>query len=423
MAELLAASLFAAGYLAISLEHRLFVNKAATSLLLATALWVLAAFMLPPDMLHHFLGEAAADIFGIVVFLLTAMTLVEILLHYHFFDLIESSLRARGWTYRQLGWAVGGIAFIFSAFLDNLTTTIVAIQITRRMFPKEYLIPIGALVVITANAGGAFSPIGDVTTLMLWFAQKFTATEVLVQGFVPSVVLAVIAGYIILRRVPQVLCPCDSTNGVWRASRSDRTIMAATLGSFLLPLGAATMHLPPYLGLLLGLGLVWFLIDAAKKVRPQKTHLQADIKHFLQQTDIESIQFFVGILLAVAALHALGILDTLTGWLLGQSPTFMRLVGAFVGLGASSAIIDNVPLTAAAISSLEGVSSSLWVLLALMVGTGGSMLIIGSAAGVIAMGMVPEMTFGRYLKVGTVPALVGFVAAVGVWLLQAQLFL
>ncbi len=422
MVGLFAASLFVAGYVVIAMEHRLFVNKAAVSLVLATALWVLVGLAVPASALQRVLVEAGSDIFGLVIFLLTAMTLVEILLHYHLFDVIELWLRRRGWTYYRLGWAMAGLVFVFSGIIDNLTTTIVAMQISRRLFPKKYIISMGALIVIAANAGGAFSPIGDVTTLMLWFAGKFSAAQIIAQGFFPSLVLLVIAAVLLLRRMPHVVCDSSCDTNDFQPSRSDRAIIFATFISFFLPVFATLFGLPPYMGLLAGLGGVWLLIDVAKKARPQETHLQANIRHFFQQTDIESIQFFVGILLAVSALHALGILHTATDFLLGAEPSYARLISVFSGLGVGSAIVDNVPLTAAAISALDGVSTSLWVLLAIAVGTGGSLLIIGSAAGIIAMGMVPEITFGKYLRIGTVPALLGYVGAVATWLLQHWIF-
>ncbi len=420
MAELFAASLFIAGYTVIAMEHKLFVNKSATSLVLAALLWVVAGVSLSPDELQHALSIVSVDVFGLIVFLLTAMTLVEILIHYRFFDYIERGLRRRSWTQYQLGWALAVIAFVFSAFIDNLTTTIVAIQIARRMFVSQTRLIIGALVIIVANAGGAFSPIGDITTLMLWFAKKFSAWEVLWQGFLPSLTLAVVASFILLQNVKKEPCVAEreGKNGNGHASRSDKIIICATLGSFLLPLGAAQLGLPPYMGLMTGLGIVWLLIDLLKRARPQETHLQANIRRFFQQTDLESIQFFLGILLAVGALHALGLLDIFTNALLGLDPSIERLVASFIGLGVGSAIVDNVPLTAAIISTLDYVPSQLWVLLALAVGTGGSLLVIGSAAGVIAMGMMPELTFGKYLKIGTVPALLGFIAAMAVWLAQ-----
>ncbi len=418
MTEALAISLFAAGYLAIALEHRFFISKAASAILLAVALWLIASLVMPVDTVTHSLREASVDVFGIIIFLLTAMTLVEVLVHYHFFDFIEAWLRQHHWTPYYLGWVITFITFFLSAFLDNLTTTIVMIQIARRFFVKEEKLIIASLIVIAANAGGAFSPIGDVTTIMLWFAKKFTAVQVVTYGFLPAITLVIIAGLWLLKNIKsqQLLIPEKQALVIF--SRSDRVIISATLGTFILPLVVSALNLPPYLGLLAGLGVIWLLIDIAKQVRPQPTHLNAKISQFLQKTDIESIQFFLGILLAVAALHALGVLNMFTNTLLGQTPTWSRLVSAFVGLGLGSAVIDNVPLTAAAISSLGGIEPALWVLLALAVGTGGSLLIIGSAAGVVAMGMIQELTFGRYLRLATWPALLGFTAAVLVWVGQ-----
>jgi len=424
MLELAVAVIFIVGYVGIALEDRLFVNKAATSLMLGAALWVIAALILPGHQAQEYLAETSVDIFGLIIFLLTAMTLVEILIHYHFFDYIEYWLCKKGWTQYQLGWAIATIAFVFSGFIDNLTTTIVAIQITRRMFTANARLYIAALVVIAANAGGAFSPIGDVTTLMLWFAKKFTAEQVILQGFLPSLVLALVAAVLLLRKVDKVSAKHKKEHGdhEFHPSHTDWAVIIATSGSFLLPLLAAGLRLPPYMGLVAGLGMVWFLIDVAKRTRPQETHLKARIKKFFQQTDLESIQFFLGILLAVGALHALGVLDLAMMWLLDDFPSSEKIATAFVGLGLGSAIVDNVPMTAAVINSLTDIPATLWVLLAISVGTGGSLLVIGSAAGVIAMGMVPQLTFTKYLKIGTLPALLGFIAAIGVWIIQYWLF-
>lgn len=422
MLELVVALIFVVGYIGIALEDRLFVNKAATSLMLGVALWVITAIVLPEHIVQQYLVETSSDIFGLIIFLLTAMTLVEILVHYHFFDYIEYWLRERGWSQYQLGWAIAAIAFIFSGFIDNLTTTIVAIQITKRMFTSKARLYIATLVVIAANAGGAFSPIGDVTTLMLWFAKKFTAEQVILQGFLPSLVLALVAGVMILRHVDKKPAVLKKEVDPFNPSHTDWAVIIAAVGSFLLPLLAAGVGLPPYMGLLAGLGATWFLIDVARRARPQETHLKARIKRFFQQTDLESIQFFLGILLAVGALHALGILHIATMWLLRDFPSEARIATAFIGFGVGSAVIDNVPLTAAAISSLSNIPAHLWVLLAITVGTGGSLLVIGSAAGIIAMGMVERLTFTKYLKIATMPALLGFIAAMVVWAGQYWLF-
>ncbi len=422
MTGLLATILFISGYIVIAFEHRFFVNKAATSLILATALWIIASLTIPVAELQHHIINASSDLFGLVVFLITSMTLVEILLHYRFFDVIERGLRAKGWNRHQLGWAITWLTFIFSMLVPNFTATIVAIQISRRFFPLKELLPISALMVIAANAGGAFSPIGDVVTLLLWFANKFGAGELLTQGALPAIVLTAASGWLLLRHVKAETVTVPENKITWsRPSKSEWAIIIATLASFLLPLIASAISLPPYLGLLAGLGGVWLLIDVAKHMRPKATHLEANIHHFLRQSDIESIQFFVGILLSVAALHSLGLLDIATQWLLGSEPSFTQLVTSFAGLGITSAVVDNVPLAAAAISAVHDVPSAFWVLLSLSVGTGGSVLVIGSAAGIVAMGMVPELNFGKYLKIAALPALVGFVAAIAVWVVQYQL--
>lgn len=423
MTGLLATILFISGYVVIALEHRFFINKAATSLLLAAILWVIASVSIPMEELQHHVVNASSDLFGLVVFLITSMTLVEILLHYRFFDVIERWLRSKGWNRYQLGWAITGLTFIFSMLVPNFTAAIVAIQIARRFFPLKELLPLAALMVISANAGGAFSPIGDVVTLLLWFAGKFGAAELLLQGVLPAIVLTGVSGVFILRGIKREPAITHEAEHEWHApSRSEWTIIGSALVSFFLPLVASALGLPPYLGLLAGLGGVWFLVDVAKHMRPKASHLEANIKHFLRQSDIESIQFFVGILLSVAALHSLGLLDIATHWLLGADPSFVRLVTSFAGLGITSAFVDNVPLAAAAISAVHDVSSAFWVLLSLSVGTGGSLLVIGSAAGIVAMGMIPELNFSTYFKLATIPALIGFAAGILVWVVQYQLF-
>ncbi|MEK7499546.1 MAG: SLC13 family permease [Patescibacteria group bacterium] len=422
MVELLATTLFIGGYAVIAFEHRFFVNKAATSLLLAVLLWVIASMHISLEVLTHHITSASADLFGLVVFLITSMTLVEILLHYRFFDVIERYLRSSGWDRYYLGWAIMCLTFIFSMFVPNFTATIVAIQIARRFFPTKELIPIAALMVIAANAGGAFSPIGDVVTLLLWFAGKFQSLELLAQGVLPAVVLTIVSGWFLLRNVQREQATAYENGTTWeKPSRSEWSIIIAALTSFFLPLAASALGLPPYLGLLAGLGGVWLLIDVARHIRPMKSHLKANIHHFLRQADIESIQFFIGILLSVGALHALGLLDIATQWLLGSDPSFIKLVSAFTGLGITSALVDNVPLAAAAISSVQDVSSAFWILLSISVGTGGSLLVIGAAAGIVAMGMVPELNFGTYMKTATLPALVGFAAGILTWVVQYQI--
>lgn len=421
MGEILAACLFAVGYVAITLEHKLFLNKAAASMMLAVALWVIAGVTLPAARVEEALMQSGSDIFGIVIFLLCAMTLVEILVHYHAFDVVEKWLRRWKVNLYQLGWIFAFMTYAMSTFIANLTITIVVIQLARRFFPAKYLLPLAALVVIASNVGGSFSPIGDVNTLMLWFAGKFSAFEVIRLGFVPSFLGMCVASGLLLRCIPKTEMPLECCNECHNFSHSEGTVVYMTFGAFLLPLVASFFQIPAYMGLLLGLGAVWMLIDIAKRKRPYETHLQANIKEFMQKTDIECILFFVGILLAVAALNVLGVLDVFTHALLGSSASVMRTAAAFVGFGFASSVIDNVPLTAAAISSLHNIASSLWVLLALSVTVGGSLTIIGSASGVVAMGMIKELTFGKYMKLATIPALIAFAVIILAWMAEAFL--
>jgi Na+/H+ antiporter NhaD/arsenite permease-like protein len=419
MAELFAAILFIAGYGMITMEQKLFVNKAATSTLLAVALWTITALTIPSQEFTSFITQSGSDLFGLLVFLLTAMTLVEILIHYHAFDVLESWLRKIEFPLYNLAWALMGITYVASMFIANLTITIIMIQIARRLFPKQLLIPVAIAVVIASNTGGSTSPIGDVNTIMLWFAHKFTAFQIIGMGLIPSLLTTYVAGLLLFRKIPKTTCAdLECANGTFKPSHSDTAIIITALVAFLLPLGASVINIPAYMGLLLGLGLVWVMIDFAKRARPQTTHLQANIQKFMQQTDIESIQFFIGILLSVGALNALGVLQTLTHTILGAAPTTWRIAEAFVGIGFASAIVDNIPLTAAAINSLPAIPANLWVLLALCVTSGGSLLIIGSASGVVAMGMIKELSFGKYFKVGFVPALLGFSAGIITWVVE-----
>ncbi|MCA9388888.1 sodium:proton antiporter NhaD, partial [Candidatus Berkelbacteria bacterium] len=365
--------------------------------------------------------HSGAEIFDLVIFLLAAMSLVEILIHYQFFDIIRAKLFKLGLTDRQQFVALAILVFFLSSIIDNLTATIVSIQISRKFFKDENLIKVAAGLVIAANAGGAFSPIGDVTTIMLWLADKFTAMQIIIQGFLPSVTLLLVALAILAPKIKNTGFDVKSEI-VNKLGKSEWTIITTTFASFSLPLLMTFMDLPPYLGLLIGLGIVWILVDSFKRIRPKQTHLTASIEKLIKGTDIASLKFFVGILLAVGALNSLGILELLSESIYGLTPNLTRIIGGNIGLGVLSAVFDNIPLTAIAIDILDTTDPSLWVLLALTVGTGGSLLVIGSAAGVIAMGMVKELTFGRYLRYAMIPALFGFVAACGVWGVQHYLF-
>lgn len=418
----LVCAIFVLGYLLITLEHYWRVNKSITATALAGTLWGIIALSGVYD--HHTVEEAlhhvSGETFSLVAFLLAAMTLVEILVHYRFFDWLRAKLFALGLKDVAQLVLISSIAFFLSAIIDNLTTTIVMVQISRRFFNGKNLLIAAGSVVVAANAGGAFSPVGDVTTIMIWLADKFSAFEIMLWGFLPSFALLLVSTFLFARQIEG-----DSqddqpvTHEAVRFSRSEKVVITATFGSFTLPLVAHLVGLPPFMGILFGVGMVGLIIGFfVNTLGEQHSHLSVDIEKLLGKLDITSLLFFIGILFAVDALAFLGILDQISNSLFGEAPAVARLIAGSVLLGGFSAIVDNIPLTAAALDILETTDFRLWVLLALCVGTGGSMLAIGSAAGVVAMGMVKELTFKQYLKIATLPAALGYLAAIVVWCIQ-----
>jgi len=412
---LLALAIFIFGYIGITLEHKIGVNKAAFALLTGSLLWVLVGIVNPYIVDEHML-EAGYDIFSITIFLLGAMSLVEILIHYRLFDVVREKITKRNFSMHTQFYMICALAFILSGIIDNMTATIVLIQIARRFFWGRNLLTVATAIVIVANAGGAFSPIGDVTTIMLWIAGKFSAIEIIMQGVLPAIAIGTTATLLLGRKIKEevriqeeVLCSVE------KLTRGEAIIVGVALFSFLLPIFAKMVHLPPVVGILLGVGITWLVADLIKSVSKCRTHLTASIENLVQKSDIASIKFFVGILLAVSALSSLGILEYISQFVFGYPQTTASIISGTIVIGMVSSVLDNIPLTAIAIEILQTTDTSLWVLLALSVGTGGSLLAIGSAAGVIAMGMIKELSFKEYFKIGFVPALVSFLVGICVW--------
>jgi Na+/H+ antiporter NhaD/arsenite permease-like protein len=422
---LFACVIFIAGYVLITLEHQWKINKSLTATALAAILWGALALSgadkpLMEEAIHHLSGET----FSLVVFLLAAMTLVEILVHYRFFDLLRIKLLALGLKDNAQLVLISVIAFVLSGIIDNLTTTIVMIQIARRFFKGKNLLVAAGAIVVAANAGGAFSPVGDVTTIMIWLAGKFTALEIIMWGFLPSLAVLLVSMFFFVRQIEGD--SSDEKPVTYEKvilTRSEKVIIASAFLSFSLPPLAHFVGLPPFMGMLFGVGVVGLMVGFFANASANKeSHLSMDIEKLLGKLDITSLLFFIGILFAVGALGFLGVLDQISAALFGEDPAVSRLIAGSVLLGIFSAILDNIPLTAAAIDILQTTDFRLWVLLALCVGTGGSMLVIGSAAGVVAMGMVKELSFKQYLKIAAVPAMLGYFAGVGVWCIQYFLF-
>jgi len=417
--------IFVVGYVLIALEHNLKINKSGVAIVLGSALWILVDVF---GGFKHEIGQALShetqEIFAIVVFLLAAMTIVEVLVHYRFFDWIQNKITQKKLSSGLLFFLLGALTFIMSAFLDNLTTTLIMIQIGRKIYKdnNNYLIFI-ANTVIAANAGGAASPIGDVTTIMLWLANKFTAGQIIAMGIGPAIAAWIVPQFLMARKIKgheeaekahDIKMPKDE-----QGFKPYWAIIIIGLFSFTLPVMFNLIGLPPFLGLLTGVGVLWILIDLYHKKHGGEHHREGQIIKIVQKTDLSTLKFFIGILLAVGALSHIGMLKILNDAIFGVDLNVWRMIFGNVALGGISSILDNVPLVAAAIKMFSSqVPVAMWVLLAITAGTGGSMLVIGSAAGVAAMGQVKGLTFGYYLKKATIPALLGYVAGVGVWILM-----
>lgn len=417
--------IFVAMYAAITFEHMLGVQKEPISLIGGISLWILAVVADAPD-LDHAMEAAGAEIIEIILFLTAAMTLVEFLDHKGFFELIRVQLQRRGLPDRQQYFVICFMTFFLSAMLDNLTTTLVMLTIVSRFFYGRNRLIVSAAIVPMANAGGAWSPVGDVTTIMIWVAGMFTASQIVTQAFLPALAHATVVTFLLLRHITNDPIP-DSTEDLPLVfTRQDKFLMGATLSCFALPLAMSQLGLHAYMGLLLGLGIVWLLNQL---LNPQKTGegedltvMEQDIEDLIRKIDHRSLMFFAGILLSVKALGALGALEKISTLLLGDDPGEGRLMGSNFALGLLSAVVDNVPLTALAIDVIHVDDPWMWSLLALCVGTGGSALIIGSVAGVVAMGRVTGLTSSVYMRLVTVPVLLGYVAQTVVWYIQYQLF-
>jgi Na+/H+ antiporter NhaD/arsenite permease-like protein len=423
---IIAGGLFCLGYLLITLEQKFSTHKSAIALTLGGVLWLLAAVHLRGNEheLEHALSHTGAEIFSIVAFLLAALALIEILVHYRLFDLIRGKLIKLNVNDRQQFLVIIGLTFMFSAVLDNIAITIAMLQIARRFFTGKNMIIAAAGVVIAANAGGAWSPIGDITTILLWLADKFTATEIIRYAFLPSLTLVAVAGALLYRQLDNTSFLKREKDDTLRLSRGEKLVIGTALASFSFPLLMSFVGLPPYMGLLLGLGLTWLIIEYVKHISNgrNQTHMSANIDKLIQSVDLSSVKYIMGILLAVMALATLGVLAWLSQAVVGGSPSESHLIFTNIGLGFLSGIVDNASLVAIAIQTLPMDDPQLWALTAIAAGNGGSLMVIASAAGVVAMGGHKQLNVVNYFKVATLPVLIGLLASFGVWYLQFRFF-
>lgn len=417
--------IFIAGYAAIALEHPLRVNKAASALITGVLCWTIFALFAednssPGHMVSEYLGEVA----GILFFLLGAMTIVELIDAHDGFEVITSRIKTT--SKRKLVWILGTITFFLSAVLDNLTTTIVMVSLLRILIPeKKDRLLFAGLVIIAANAGGAWSPIGDVTTTMLWIGGQITAGSIIVQTILPAIVCFLVPAFIISRQVSgdAIRAERPETKKEFTSTAGERSaVFWVGIGSLLfVPIFKTVTHLPPYMGVLLGLGIMWVITEMIHSEKDEAEKGIFSVNHALRKIDTPSILFFLGILLAIAALQATGVLTKLAVSL-DSSVGNIKIITLIIGL--LSSIVDNVPLVAAAqgMYGLEQYPAGhfFWEFLAYCAGTGGSCLIIGSAAGVAAMGLEKIEFFWYLKKIGWL-ALLGYLAGAAVFILQHQL--
>lgn len=421
--ELLILSLFVLGYLAIAFEHVIHINKAASALVTGVLCWTV--YILGHQDFHvvtHELMEHMSEISGILFFLLGAMTIVELIDAHDGFQVLTDKIRTTSTV--RLMWTLGIITFFLSAILDNLTTTIVMVSLLRKLVAdREVRLFFAGITVIAANAGGAWSPLGDVTTTMLWIGGQITPYNIVTSLFIPSVVcLAVPLAYLSFRlKGPLATLPPESNEG--KTSVRDRNFVFVLGISMLImvPIFKTLTHLPPFMGMLLGLGVMWIITELIHSEKDDEDKDFLTVVYALRKIDTPSILFFLGILVSVSALQSTGQLKDLAVWL---TETIGNDTVIVTSIGLLSAIVDNVPLVAAAqgMYSLEQYPTDhfFWEFLAYATGTGGSALIIGSAAGVAAMGL-EKIDFFWYLKRISLLALLGYFAGVAVYVIQYQL--
>ncbi len=401
---------FVVGYVFIVFEHRFGVNKGATALLLAGTLWTLYFVGVAPD-LHtatHALERHLAEVSQIIFFLLGAMTLVEVIDSHGSFRLVTDMIRTR--SKRRIMWILAVLAFFMSALLDNLTTTIVMVSLLRRILPdRENRILLGSMVVIAANAGGAWTPMGDVTTSMLWIGGQVSTLGVITALAIPSVVTMVVA-VLLLGLGQRGHYGGESEENSQKVEVGARRVLALGLGAFIfVPVFKTLTHLPPFVGVLIGLGVMWVVTDVVHRHSDEcREHVK--VPYAFTKIDVSGVLFFLGILLAIGALASAGLLTVLATGLNDMTSSPEVLAGT---IGILSAIVDNVPLVAASMAMYPMESfpadGQFWHLIAFCAGTGGSILIVGSAAGVALMGM-EKIDFVWYFKRISLIALISYIA-------------
>ena len=441
-------AIFVIGYLCIALEHPLKINKTAFALMTGVLIWTCYILSGPgiydfadfgagyeafkaahPDsakpfidfITTHELIEHLGDIAEILFYLMGAMTVVELIDTYGGFNIITDNIKTTNKV--KLLWILSFITFFFSAILDNLTTAIVMVALLRKLLPDQHdRWFFGGMVILAANAGGAWSPIGDVTTIMLWIAGKVSTGSVILECFIPSLIAMIIplivVSFVERGEIDASKRPHDDTSQSVPTWQRNLIFFMGVAALVFVPVFKILTHLKPYMGIMLGLSVLWITTEILHKTSPDENR-KFTISGVLTRIDLPSILFFLGILLAVSGLQSAGHLSMLAGGLDTAFHGNYYLIDTVIGI--LSSIIDNVPLVAGAMGMYSfPMDNMFWIFLAYCAGTGGSILIIGSAAGVAVMGM-EKIGFIWYLKHITPYALLGYLAGAGAYVLSNNL--
>ncbi len=406
---------FALGYAAIILEYYIKVNKTAVALLIAVLCWtfylICSAAPVSEDIKE--LGHHVSDVSQIIFFLMGAMTLVELIDSHRGFKIVTDRIQTQ--SKRKMLWIIGGVTFFLSAVLDNLTTTILMLSLLRKLVPQaseRFLLC--CVVVIAANAGGAWSPIGDVTTTMLWINGQISSLSVMKALFLPSLIsLLIPVGFYTWKIKGNYASTPKKTSKV-EVEPGAKVVFGLGVGGLIfVPIFKTLTGLPPFMGVILALAILWLVTDLMHHKFKERQHLR--VPHILTRVDTSGVLFFLGILLCVNALETAGLLNALAIWLdttVKSLPLIATLIGLF------SAVIDNVPLVAATMGMYPldqfPMDSQFWHMIAYAAGTGGSILIIGSSSGVALMGL-EKIDFVAYFKKASLPALLGYAAGIIVY--------
>ena len=419
--------IFVVGYAAIALEHNIKINKTASALITGVLLWTV--YILSNGDKHavnESLLTHLGDVSSILFFLMGAMTIVELVDSYNGFEIITEKISST--NKRTLIWIIGFLTFFMSSILDNLTTTIVMVALLRKLIkdPETRLLYVG-IVVIAANAGGAWTPIGDVTTTMLWIGGQVSTVNIMTKLILPSLISLIIPLFAVSLQLngnaERPFLAAEAYSSL--SKKQQQIILFLGVGMLIMvPIFKSITHLPPFMGMMLGVGVLWIVTEIMHRKHTDdgaEKRFGRNLVEVLGRIDLPSILFFLGILMAIAALETSGLLGSLAQYMDEKIHNLNIIV---IVIGLASAVIDNVPLVAATqgMYSLTQypMDSYLWEFLAFCAGTGGSILIIGSAAGVAAMGM-EKVNFFWYVKKISWLALLGYFAGAFTYILQHQL--